>query len=152
MNSAGILIYRGAGSGLEVLLVHPGGPFWRHKDLGAWSIPKGEVRAGEPPETAARREFAEELGQTLGGELMDLGTVRQRAGKVVRCYAGRGDFEVAAVKSDLFEIEWPPRSGRRAAFPEIDRAAWFNTAVAKEKLLPSQRIFVDRLAERLSRG
>lgn len=152
MTSAGILLYREGSAGLELLLAHPGGPFWRRKDRGAWSIPKGEVRPDETEETAARREFLEELGHAFEGELVDLGSATQRAGKIVRCFAASGDFDVDLIRSNLFEIEWPPRSGRIARFPEIDRVAWFGTVEARSKLNPAQGVFVDRLEARLARG
>jgi predicted NUDIX family NTP pyrophosphohydrolase len=143
--SAGILMYRRSNGGIEVLLVHPGGPFWRSRDLGAWSIPKGEYDEREDAETAARREFFEELGVEATGPLQSLGEVRQRAGKIVRSFALEGDLDVDRIRSNEFEIEWPPRSGRTARFPEIDRAAWFSPALAQEKILASQRPFLDRL-------
>ena len=145
MRSAGLLLYRGDPDRIEMLLVHPGGPFRRNKDLGAWSIPKGEMSAGETPEAAARREFAEELGAAFDGELVDLGTVRQRGGKIVHGFAGRDAFDVASLKSALFEMEWPPRSGRITPFPEVDRAAWFSPAEARAKLVAEQAAFVERL-------
>lgn len=147
--SAGILLHRRADGGeREVLLVHPGGPFWAKKDAGAWSIPKGEHGDDEPAFDAARREFAEELGVPLpAGELIPLGEVRQKGGKVVTAWAAEGDLDVERIASDSFEIEWPPRSGRRATFPEIDRAGWFTLAAAREKLLPAQLPLLDRIAE-----
>jgi predicted NUDIX family NTP pyrophosphohydrolase len=144
-NSAGILMYRCSGDEIEVLLVHPGGPFWRKRDLGVWSLPKGELDDEEDPETAARREFEEELGVESPGPLQPLGEVRQRAGKIVRGYALEGDLDVSNVRSNDVAIEWPPRSGRTTYFPEIDRAAWFTLSLAREKLLASQRPFLDRL-------
>jgi predicted NUDIX family NTP pyrophosphohydrolase len=144
-NSAGILMYRCSGDEIEVLLVHPGGPFWRKRDLGVWSLPKGELNEGEDPEAAARREFEEELGVESLGPLQPLGEVRQRAGKIVRGYALEGDLDVSNVRSNDVAIEWPPRSGRTTYFPEIDRAAWFTLSLAREKLLASQRPFLDRL-------
>src|SRR3954463_14536739 len=140
-------MYRGAGSSLEVLLVHPGGPFWRNKDDGAWSIPKGEIAAGENPEDVARREFFEELGTAPPRRLRPLGEIRQRGGKRVHAFAVAGDLDIATVTSNTFEMEWPPRSGRRQAFPEVDRAGWFSLARAREKLIPAQAAFVDRLAD-----
>jgi predicted NUDIX family NTP pyrophosphohydrolase len=141
--SAGILLHRRG----EVLLVHPGGPFWSKRDHGAWSIPKGEYGDGEDPLAAARREFEEELGSPLpaDAELRPLGEVRQKSGKVVVCWAVEGDLDATAAHSNTFEMEWPPRSGRRQAFPEIDRAEWFPLARAREKLVPAQAAFVDRL-------
>jgi predicted NUDIX family NTP pyrophosphohydrolase len=145
--SAGILAYRGADHDIVVLLVHPGGPFWRNRDDGAWSIPKGEMGAAEDPETAARREFAEELGPSATiGPLRALGEVTQRGGKRVIAFAGEGDFDPAKFASNLFEIEWPPRSGRMQSFPEVDRAEWFGLEAAKTKILSGQVEFLDRLA------
>ncbi|HEY0179971.1 MAG TPA: NUDIX domain-containing protein [Dokdonella sp.] len=147
--SAGILLYRRDRAGLRVLLVHPGGPFWRGRDDGAWSIPKGLVAAGETAEAAARREFAEELGTTAAGALSPLGRVRQRGGKWVEAFALEGDFDVAALRSNTFELEWPPRSGRRTPFPEVDRAEWFTLAEARVKILDGQRELLDRLEAQL---
>jgi len=149
--SAGILMYRLSDAGIVVLLVHPGGPFWRNRDLGAWSIPKGELDDGEDSEAAARREFAEELGIDATGPLRPLGQVRQRGGKVVLAYALEGTLDVSTVHSNEIAIEWPPRSGRTKYVPEIDRAAWFVISLAREKILASQRPFLDRL-EMLCRG
>ena len=128
-----------------MLLVHPGGPFWARKDAGAWSIPKGEHGDDEEPEACARREFEEELGVPVDGELVDLGTVRQKSGKEVRAFLGSGDLDVAAVVSNTFTMEWPPRSGRMQEFPEVDRAAWFEVETAREKINPAQAAFLDRL-------
>jgi predicted NUDIX family NTP pyrophosphohydrolase len=149
--SAGILMYRRSDAGIVALLVHPGGPFWRNRDLGAWSIPKGEMDGAEDPESAARREFKEELGADVGRPLVPLGQVRQRAGKMVWAYALEGDLDVSTVRSNHIPIEWPPRSGRIMHVPEIDRAAWFGLPLAKEKILASQRPFLDRL-EMLLKG
>jgi predicted NUDIX family NTP pyrophosphohydrolase len=146
-SSAGILMYRGTRQSLEVLLVHPGGPFWRNKDDGAWSIPKGEITAGENPQDVARREFAEELGSPAPGPLRPLGEIRQRGGKRVHGFAAEGDLDIRTVKSNTFEMEWPPNSGRPRAFPEIDRAAWFTLPVARVKILASQRPLLDRVEE-----
>ena len=144
--SSGILLHRGAGAALEVLLVHPGGPFWAKKDAGAWSIPKGEHDAEEEALAAALREFAEETGSTPDvGELEDLGTVRQKSGKVVQAWALAGDLDADAIRSNTFTMEWPPRSGRQAEFPEVDRAAWFSLDEARERILPAQAAFLDRL-------
>jgi predicted NUDIX family NTP pyrophosphohydrolase len=146
MLSAGILAYRKGARGLEVLLVHPGGPFWRKKDNGAWSIPKGEMHAADIPEQAARREFAEELGPSASiGPLQALGEVRQLGGKRVIAFAGEGDFDPATLASSTFDIEWPPRSGRRQSFPEVDRAEWFNVELARTKMLSAQVDLLDRL-------
>ena len=141
-------MYRRIGSKLEVLLVHPGGPWWRRKDQGSWSIPKGEMNAGEDAASAAIREFAEETGTVLTGSLEPLGEIRQRAGKRVFGFAVEGDLDVRIVKSNTFEIEWPPGSGKMQAFPEIDRAEWFDLPLAHGKILDGQRPFLDRLAER----
>lgn len=143
--SAGILMYRHRNAGMDVLLVHPGGPFWRNRDLGAWSIPKGELDDGEDAEDAARREFKEEIGIEVTGPLWPLGLVRQRAGKIVQAYAIEGNLDVEGVRSNYVTIEWPPRSGRMMHVPEIDRAAWFAMPLAREKILASQRPFLDRL-------
>jgi predicted NUDIX family NTP pyrophosphohydrolase len=151
--SAGIVLYREGGSGLEVLLVHPGGPFWAKKDLGAWSIPKGEYEDGEDPLACALREFEEETGTRLQGSApVELGTITQRGGKQVTAWALAGDLDVAAVRSNTFTMEWPPRSGRQAEFPEIDRAEWFGVAEARQKIIPAQAELVDRLAGSLSSG
>ena len=148
--SAGILLYRGSGATLEVLLVHPGGPFWSRRDAGAWSIPKGEYEEGEDPRACALREFEEETGTPLPpGELLELGDIRQKGGKMVTAWAAEGDLDADAVHSNTFRMEWPPRSGRWATFPEIDRAGWFGVDEARDKLNPAQAEFVDRLLERL---
>jgi predicted NUDIX family NTP pyrophosphohydrolase len=144
--SAGILLFRRRDEGIEVLLVHPGGPFWARKDAGAWSLPKGEIGEGEDPRAGARREFEEETSTPApAGELLELGEVRQRAGKVVQAWAVEGDLDAEAIVSNTFEMEWPPRSGRRQEFPEVDRAAWFDPGEARVRLLPAQVPFVDRL-------
>ena len=140
--SAGVLLRRPSG---EVLLVHPGGPFWAKKDLGAWSLPKGEYSEGDDPEEAARREFLEELGVEPPSSFVDLGTVRQRNGKEVRAFLAVGDLDVTTVVSNTFTMEWPPRSARMAEFPEVDRAEWFDVVTAREKLNPAQAAFLDRL-------
>jgi len=148
--SAGILLYRVAGGAPEVLLVHPGGPYWARKDAGAWSIPKGEYEDGEDPQSCALREFEEETGVELPpGELAELGSVKQKSGKVVTAWAAEGDLDAGAVTSNTFTMEWPPRSGTTAEFPEIDRAGWFEIETAREKLVPAQTEFLDRLLERL---
>jgi predicted NUDIX family NTP pyrophosphohydrolase len=146
--SAGILLYRQSRGAPEVLLVHPGGPFWARRDAGAWSIPKGEYEDGDDPLAAALREFEEETGTALqAGELRDLGEVKQKAGKVVRAWAAEGDLDADAVRSNTFTMEWPPRSGRTAEFPEIDRAGWFGVEEAREKLNPAQAEFLERLLD-----
>ena len=143
--SAGVLAYRKKDGRFEVLLVHPGGPFWANKDAGAWSIPKGEFGAGENPEDVARREFSEELGPALLVPLQPLGGIRQRGGKIVEAFAAEFDVNADAIASNTFEIEWPPRSGKRQHFPEVDRAAWFDLATAREKINEAQRELLDRL-------
>ncbi len=144
--SAGLLAYRQQDGKVEVLLVHPGGPFWQKRDDGAWSIPKGELAENETGLDVARREFQEELGVPApAGEVAALGTVRQAGGKVVEGWAVRGDLDVTRTTSNTFEVEWPPRSGRMQQFQEIDRAAWFNLEVARRKLVPAQCDFLDRL-------
>jgi predicted NUDIX family NTP pyrophosphohydrolase len=147
--SAGVLLYRRDNGALKVLLVHPGGPFWAKKDAGAWSIPKGEYVEGEDPEAAARREFEEELGVALEGALQPLGEAVQPSRKRVVAFACEGDLDIAEIRSNSFEMEWPPKSGRRQSFPEVDRADWFTLAEAREKILPGQHVFLDRLAEQI---
>jgi predicted NUDIX family NTP pyrophosphohydrolase len=148
--SAGILLHRDLGNGPEVLLVHPGGPFWARRDAGAWSIPKGEHGPDEEPLVAARREFEEELGSPApGAEAEDLGEIRQKSGKLVRAWALPGDLEASAVVSNTFELEWPPRSGRRIEVPEVDRAEWFSLEAAREKINPAQVELLDRLKQLL---
>ena len=142
--SAGLLLFRET-SELEVLLVHPGGPFWSKKDDGAWSIPKGEFEEGEDPLEAARREFEEETGAAARGEALPLGQIRQSGGKVVHAWAVRGDFDPADLRSNTFLLEWPPKSGRMREFPEVDRAGWFPIAEAKRKILKGQSDFLERL-------
>ena len=131
-----------------MLLVHPGGPFWKKRDEGAWSIPKGEIEPGEEPVDVARREFSEELGVAApDGEMESLGVVRQAGGKLVRAWAVAAEFDVSRLQSMTFDMEWPPRSGRMQAFPEVDRAEWFDLDTAREKINPAQAVFLDRLAE-----
>ncbi len=149
--SAGILLYRLSGEGPEVLLVHPGGPFWAKRDLGAWSIPKGELEEGEAARDCALRELGEELGSPPAldpAELIELGSVRQRA-KFVEAWAAEADFDPARLHSVGFTMEWPPRSGREREFPEVDRAAWFDPGEARRRILPAQAGLIDRLLERL---
>lgn len=138
-------MYRRVRGVLELLLVHPGGPFWARKDAGAWSIPKGEYGPGEDALAAAKREFAEELGLEARGDCRPLGEVRQRGGKIVSAFALAGDLDVDAIKPGTFEMEWPPKSGRIRRYPEVDRAAWFPVEEARTKILPSQAELIDRL-------
>ena len=150
VRSAGILMYRRRDGALELLLVHPGGPYWARKDEGAWSIPKGEHTDGEDPLACARREFEEETGTVPpAGALVELGEVRLRSGKRVSAWAAEGELDAGAVRSNTFTVEWPPRSGRMQEFPEVDRAAWFAPEEARRRLLPAQAPFVDRLLERV---
>lgn len=151
--SAGILLFRRDGGELRFLLVHPGGPFWRKKDAGAWTIPKGGIEDEEEPRACAIRELEEELGAApvLDPEdLIELGRVKQRAGKVVEAWAAEGEFDPTALASNTFAMEWPPRSGNRQEFPEVDRAAWFDLEAARKKILPAQAEFLERLVEHLS--
>jgi predicted NUDIX family NTP pyrophosphohydrolase len=148
--SAGILLFRGRGPALRLLLVHPGGPFWAQKDLGAWSIPKGEHEEGEDPLAVACREFHEELGEPApAGDAIELGELVQPSRKRITAFAIEGDFDPSSLKSNLFEMEWPPKTGRLQSFPEVDRAEWFTVKEAREKILPGQRPFIDRLLDRL---
>jgi len=149
--SAGILLYKRHADGVRVLLVHPGGPFWRDRDEGAWSIAKGEAGPGEDAACVARREFEEELGTAATGTLQPLGRIRQRGGKWVEAFAMEGDFDVDSLRSNTFEIEWPPRSGRTAMFPEVDRAMWMPLDLARVKMLASQLELLERLEALLAR-
>jgi predicted NUDIX family NTP pyrophosphohydrolase len=144
--SAGILMYRRTRDGVQVLLVHPGGPFWAKRDAGAWSIPKGEYLETEDPLACALREFEEEAGVRPQGRFHSLGEIVQRGGKHVTAFAIEHDFDVTALKSNTFELEWPAKSGRRRSFPEVDRAAWFSLAEARQKILAAQAEFIERLA------
>ena len=148
--SAGILIYRQNAIDIEVLLVHPGGPYWAKKDDNAWSIPKGLVDPGEDEMTAAKREVLEEIGAEINGEFVSLGELRQPSGKTVVAWAIRGDFDVRALVSNSFEIEWPPRSGVIRTFPEVDRAQWFRISDAESKILKGQRPFLAALLKLLA--
>ncbi len=150
-HSAGVLIYRRAPE-LQVLLVHPGGPYWMRKDRGAWQIPKGLIEADEDPETAARREAGEELGIELAGMLQPLGDIRQSGGKRVTAFATEQELDQAAIESNLFEMEWPPRSGRMQSFPEVGAARWMTLDEAREMMLPSQLPLLDRLDTLVSAG
>jgi predicted NUDIX family NTP pyrophosphohydrolase len=147
--SAGLLLYRRNGGILEVFLVHPGGPFWKKKDMGAWSIPKGEPDPGEELLAAAQREFEEETGCMPSGDYITLSPVRQTGGKAVHAWALEGDCDPAAVRSNVFTVEWPPRSGRQQEFPEVDRAAWVGMADAKKKINQGQIALLDELARML---
>lgn len=144
--SAGILLWKREQGAIRILLVHPGGPFWKNKDMGAWSIPKGEYEPDEEPLAAAKREFAEELGPLPKGEVNPLGEIRQKAGKVVIAFALEADFDCATFQCNEFEMEWPPRSGKRTRFPEIDQAQWFSADEARAKINPAQVELIDRLA------
>lgn len=143
--SAGLLVFRKQGAVLEVLLVHPGGPFWAKKDEGAWSIPKGEMEGHEEPLKVAQREYFEETGSRIDGDFIPLEPVKQPGGKLVLAWAIQGDFDPALLKSNVFSLEWPPKSGRRQEFPEIDRAEWFPMDVAMKKILKGQQGFITQL-------
>lgn len=144
--SAGILLYRQADNNvLQVFLVHPGGPFFKNKDAGAWSIPKGEFLDGEEPLAAAKREFEEETGQHISGEFIPIGSVKLKSGKIVHAWAVEGNIDHEAIVSNTFEIEWPPRSGKRVMVPEIDRAGWFDLTLARQKMNEAQAKFIDKL-------
>lgn len=145
--SAGILLYRRRGESLELLLIHPGGPYWARKDRGAWSVPKGQVEEGEDPRACALRELGEELGPAVEidrATMVDLGSVRQRGGKTVHCWAAAGEFDPAKLESETFTIEWPPRSGQQAEFPEVDRAEWFSPEQARRKIIHAQVPLIER--------
>jgi predicted NUDIX family NTP pyrophosphohydrolase len=143
--SAGIVLYRYYSSRLEIFLVHPGGPFWKNKDVGAWSIPKGEFDKGEDPLEAAKREFHEETGCSADGNFIALRPARQPGGKVVHAWAVEGDCEAESIRSNSFTLEWPPRSGQRKEFPEVDRAGWFSLERARQKILNGQLVLLDEL-------
>ncbi len=143
--SAGILLYRMAENGLEVFLVHPGGPYWAKKDEKAWSVPKGEFETGEDSLDAAKREFKEETGFDITGNFIELTPLRQPSGKVVYVWAVEGNIDATSIKSNMFSMEWPPRSGKEQDFPEVDKGGWFTIAQAQEKLLPGQRGFLEQL-------
>ncbi len=153
--SAGVLLFRNRAAP-EHLLIHPGGPYWAKKDLGAWSIPKGEINPGEEPQGCALRELREELGPAAPSlapdELIELGSIRQKGGKVVRAWAAEAEFDPAALQSNTFELEWPPHSRTRREFPEVDRAGWFAPAAGRDKILAAQAPFLDRLMEYLRGG
>jgi predicted NUDIX family NTP pyrophosphohydrolase len=149
--SAGVLMFRSGSGGVEVFLVHPGGPFWARKDEGAWSIPKGEYAPGEDPLETARREFQEETGFQASGEFIPLTSLKQPSGKVISAWALEGDCDAASIRSNTFSMEWPPRSGKQQEFPEVDRAGWFTIPAAKEKILKGQAPFLEELKEILKR-
>ena len=147
--SAGILLYRNTNSILQVFLVHPGGPFFKNKDEGSWSIPKGEFLDDEEALTAAKREFEEETGQTIDGNFISLGSIKQKSGKTVYAWAVEGDINHETIMSNTCEVEWPPRSGKKLTIPELDRAAWFRVDEAKRKINPAQAELIDRLVSKL---
>ncbi len=150
--SAGILLYRHAKVGLEVFLVHPGGPFWSRRDPGSWSIPKGEAEEGAGLLETAKREFREETGTAIEGGFVELAPLRQPSGKIVHAWAVEGDLDATAIRSNTFCIEWPPRSGQRREFPEVDRAEWFAIPAARERILAGQRGFLDELERSVATG
>jgi predicted NUDIX family NTP pyrophosphohydrolase len=152
IQSAGLLLFRRMEKHVQVLLGHPGGPFWSRKDQGAWTIPKGVIGLGESPLSAAQREFAEETGYRPGREVIPLGSAKQPGGKIVHVWAIEEDWDPANLQSNTFEMEWPPRSGRRQSFPELDRASWFGIAEARLKILKGQAVFLDHLLETLARA
>lgn len=140
--SAGILLYRTDKKGTEFFLVHPGGPFWSKKDLNSWSIPKGELDQDEDPFEAAKREFEEETGARINGKFISLTPVKQKSGKIVHCFACEGDIDPSSFRSNIFEMEWPPKSGKKQSFPEVDRAEWFGTEMALKKIIEAQGAFI----------
>jgi len=149
--AAGILLYRRGAAGIEVLLAHPGGPLWARKDLASWTLPKGQFTDGELPLDAAKREFEEEMGSPPVGEFQALGTLKQPSGKIIHAWAVESDFDVTTVASNLFSMEWPPRSGKFGEFPEVDRAGWFSIEEARLKILKGQAPFLDRLLAMLQK-
>jgi predicted NUDIX family NTP pyrophosphohydrolase len=148
-HSAGLLMYRLRNSGIEVFLVHPGGPFWAKKDFGAWSIPKGEYLEGEDPLEAAKREFEEETGFAPGERFIELGELKQPSGKIVTAWAFEGNCDPGKLRSNTFLMEWPPRSGRQIEVPEVDRGCWYGVEDARSRLLTGQREFLDRLLQKV---
>lgn len=148
--SAGVLLHRLKNNIFEVFLVHPGGPFWTKKDLGAWSIPKGEFTKDENPLDAAKREFQEEIGIDCAGEFIPLTPIKQRGGKIVYAWALEGDIDLNQIKSNTFEMEWPPKSGKKQEFPEIDKGEWFNVSEAKQKINIGQSVLIDELISKLN--
>jgi len=149
--SAGIFLFRRKENQIEIFLVHPGGPFWLKKDLGAWTIPKGEIEAGEESLDVAIREFNEETGQTISGKFIPLEPVKQKGGKVITAWAVEGDADHEKIISNTFEMEWPPKSGNKKSFPEVDKAEWFSISAAKEKINPAQIAFIDELISKLGK-
>ena len=149
-HAAGILLYRHSQRGLEVLLAHPGGPLWARKDFGAWTIPKGQFGSDESALDAARREFEEEMGSPARGTFVELGSIKQPSGKIVHAFTAESDFDVSKVKSNLFTLEWPPRSGKLGQFPEVDRAEWFSIEEARKRILKGQEPFLGRLLAALN--
>jgi predicted NUDIX family NTP pyrophosphohydrolase len=149
LKSAGILMYRNSPAGVEYFLVHPGGPFWRNKDIAAWSIPKGEFVDGEDPLKAAQREFEEETGVPVHGKFIELKPVKQKSGKMVYTWAVEGNIDHLIIRSNTFPLEWPPKSGKFIDVPEVDKAGWFSYEVAKEKLIPGQVAILDELQNKL---
>jgi predicted NUDIX family NTP pyrophosphohydrolase len=150
--SAGILLHRSRNGEPEVFLVHPGGPVWAKKDAGAWSLPKGEFEDGEEPAATALREFEEETGHRVAGDMVPLEPGRQRGGKIVHAWAMSGDVDASDIRSNVFSMEWPPRSGRQREFPEVDRAGWFTLEQARGKINPGQRSFLDQLEQLLGKS
>jgi predicted NUDIX family NTP pyrophosphohydrolase len=150
--SAGILLYKKTKAGLLFFLVHPGGPFWAKKDLGAWSIPKGEYNEGDDPLQAAQREFEEETGQSISGKFIELTLLKQKGGKIVQAWAVEGDIDAANIRSNTFEMEWPPRSGKMKTFPEVDKGEWFDAGTAKQKINEKQAGLIDELMLLASRS
>jgi predicted NUDIX family NTP pyrophosphohydrolase len=149
--SAGILLYRFSKASLELFLVHPGGPFWKGKETGAWTIPKGEFTDDEEPLAAAIREFEEETGTAIKGNFIELQPVKQKAGKMVYCWAVEGDIDADTIQSNTYKQEWPYKSGKWQSFPEVDKAAWFSVEEAKEKINPAQAAFIDELIDLLNK-
>lgn len=152
LQSAGLLLFRAGDDGVQILLGHPGGPFWRRRDQGVWTIPKGLIAPGEDSHAAALREFIEETGHRPAGEFLALGSAKQPGGKLVHVWAVQDDWDPAGLRSNTFEMEWPPRSGQLQEFPEIDRAAWFGIAEARARILNGQAVFIDRLLEAIGKA
>src|SRR6478736_4184719 len=150
--SAGIILYRKRNGFLEIFLIHPGGPFWKNKDDGAWSIPKGELDENEDPLKAAQREFKEETGISINGVFCELTPIKQKSGKFVYAWALEKDIDIPNISSNYFEIEWPPKSKQLKQFPEVDKGEWFNTASAKQKINPSQVAFIEELMQKVGDG